>query len=222
MSVALIATSVNLFAQDDDFDDDDWGMPQNVDELIDNVIDEMELEANEDTALRNFIDKNFPSYKKELETMLMDLGNDMGEENLQDENFDEEEMVEEIYEYVFDEMEEINYMLFEVQKEDPAMFAQWLKFKKLDQKTLVLGYEIEKAIENGDKATVEAKSKELKKLLPDLFDMRLKMEKEEVKELEEELDELKSEIEFREKNKAKIIEKYYKELTGGEDDRLNW
>ncbi len=61
----------------------------------------------------------------------------------------------------------------------------------------------------------------LRSLLSNLFDLRLKLEKAELADMEAEMGRLKTDIERRESNREKIIQKFLSQLSGEADD-LDW
>ena len=68
----------------------------------------------------------------------------------------------------------------------------------------------------------EILKKQLRGKLSQIFDLRMKEREEELRELEAEAAELKGLLEKRAKNRDRIIDRRFNELTEGEDDDLEW
>lgn len=129
--------------------------------------------------------------------------------------------------------------LLELEKKDPFKYHQVIKisFRLLNisrkageeniEKDIVravsLEYDVRELALQYDKATDSEKSKikeEMKSKLNELFDIRLKAQEIRVKKVEQELIELKSNIQKRKANKLKIVEDRLNQLTKGKD--LSW
>jgi len=72
-----------------------------------------------------------------------------------------------------------------------------------------------------DSSTKDNLKKQLMDTLNKLFDKKLELQKDELKELEKRLSEVKQDIERRRQNKDKIIQRRFEELVGVEED-LRW
>jgi hypothetical protein len=123
-------------------------------------------------------------------------------------------------------MVERYFELTELAEEEPQAARQRLQYERAEFKTWQLGQEIRTLNRQARrspeaKAQVAAKEKELKALLTKLFDFKLKHEKEQLAEMEEEIEEFKGLLERREKNRDKIILRRLSELSGNEED-LEW
>ncbi len=111
--------------------------------------------------------------------------------------------------------------LLSLKDENPEEFKKQLEFIRLEMKTELLGERIQDLKEQDaakNKAEIEKIGKDLKAELERLFDMKLKKEKEELKNLEGEVEKMKQHISQREKNKEKIIEKKLMDLSGDEEN----
>jgi hypothetical protein len=218
-----------------EMDEMELQMPNSVEELIDNVINEMELEAEERREVLNFIEQNFQPLKDIIKKELEAIGNidadKEGEDDEDDEGDEEgeeelENHIEMLYEHAFDEIEHAAHMVIDVQKEDPAAFKQWLDYKKLDFKSYALGIEIrnlkmKKDVTAAEKAKIAKLETNLKELLDKLFDLRLHMDKMEIDDLNNEVEKMNKHIKLRESNKKRIIERHFEELIG-DSEFLHW
>jgi hypothetical protein len=184
--------------EDDEFEgDDDW--------------DEEDEEGNDWDDVDH--ERVAAFYKKNAPEVLEVLG------RLKDENPEE---AEELYEGMVDRY----FELTEMAEEEPQAARQRLQYERAEFKTWQLGQEIRQLNREARrspeaKAKAAAKEKELKTLLTKLFDFKLKHEKEQLVEMEEEIEEFKELLERREQNRDKIIMRRLSQLSGNEED-LEW
>lgn len=129
---------------------------------------------------------------------------------------EERDWIEEFHDENLDELAE----MLEVKRREPKEYERWLDQKRLEFGTIILGAKIHAAQRGVDKvgaADLAAMEKRLRKTLEKLFDQRIENREREVKMLEREVKELRSLIKKREENRAFIIEKRFRELTGQEE-----
>ena len=111
--------------------------------------------------------------------------------------------------------------LLGMKDDNPEEFKKSLEYIKLRVKTDLLGVKIHDLKEKDadkNKAEIEKAEKELKSELSKLFDMKLLREKDELKNLENDVEKLRHHIKQREENREKIIDKKIKDLTGVEEN----
>jgi len=182
------------------------------------------------TETITFANKHFPELMKNLAQMANDDGElaaDLlseiieGYEHMQEEF--EEHDDEEFEEYDDEEFEEHDDEGDDVDKiEESTEFKQWVTHANMSFKSDILGFKIRKEKQENPQSTKAASMQlELKALLAELFVQNIKNQKAELKELEQEVDEMKVYLKKREINKDKIIERRFNELCCTEDD-LEW
>ncbi|HCE41915.1 MAG TPA: hypothetical protein DET40_00010 [Lentisphaeria bacterium] len=118
------------------------------------------------------------------------------------------------------DLSECNEMLG-MKDDNPEEFRKRLEYMKLEVKTDLLGEKIQDLKEKDagkNKDEIEKTEKELKGELNRLFDTKLQNEKEELKNLENDLEKLRQHIKQREEKRDKIIDKKFKDLTGVEEN----
>jgi len=112
-------------------------------------------------------------------------------------------------------------LILTTKDDSPEKFKEELEYMKLEVNTDLLGEKIQDLKEkeaDKNKAEIGKNEKELKSELGKLFDMKLLREKEELKDLEKDIEELKQHIRQREENRDKIVDKKLEELTGVDED----
>ncbi len=112
-------------------------------------------------------------------------------------------------------------MLLGMKDDNPEEFKKSLEYIKLRVKTDLLGVKIRDLKEKDaykNTAEIEKTEKELKSELNKLFDMKLGREKDELKNLENDIEKLRHHIKQRMENREKIIDKKIKDLTGVEEN----
>ena len=111
--------------------------------------------------------------------------------------------------------------LLGMKDDNPEEFKKSFEYIKLRVKTDLLGVKIHDLKEKDadkNKAEIEKVEKELKAELNKLFDMKLCREKDELKNLENNMEKLRHHIKQREESREKIIDKKIKDLTGVEEN----
>ncbi len=126
---------------------------------------------------------------------------------------DEEYYTELVADWIFEQRD-----LEDMKQHDPEYYNESKKQADLEKEERRLT-----GLYRTAKTEVEKQSinKKLMVLLDQLFDEKLRLQKLDVRELESELSSIKRDIERREKNKQKIIERRLAELKG-EDEDLEW
>ncbi|GEM_PF-5847783 len=199
--IGVLASAV--FAAEDDKDNEGGKMDniKTMDQAWKAAMEQFGDEQDDAKKAMDFYKDNFPEKIKYLEKELRD---------------DPEEVVDELSE----DLEECSEML-ELKVDNPEEFRKRLEYMRLEVKTDLTGEKIqdlkdEDAAKNKDE--IEKLSKELKEELGKLFDMKLQREKEELKNLEQDIEKLRQHIKQREVNKDKIIERKFNELIGVDED----
>jgi len=108
--------------------------------------------------------------------------------------------------------------LMELKKKNLIQFQESKEQQKLNLECQKLAQEYQTIKDKKKQATIK---KELEKKLNKLFDLREEARLKKVEALEQEMEKLKQMVDFRKKNKAKIIERRLNELLGNED-QLAW
>jgi len=106
----------------------------------------------------------------------------------------------------------------EMQQRDPEMYERVKLENKLDQDAQLLAQAIQK-LEEADE--IEAQKKELKQKLNELFDLRQENRLDEIRKLEQRIQELKENNAKRLANKELIVQRRMNELLGKRDE-LDW
>ncbi|HBC87697.1 MAG TPA: hypothetical protein DCZ94_12130 [Lentisphaeria bacterium] len=193
---------MSLMAQEDkDKDDDGAKQVKTMEQAWKSALEQFGDDQESAKKAMEFYKANFAEKIKCLEKELKD---------------DSDEVVSELSE----DLGECNGMLA-LKDESPEEFKKQLEYMKLEVKVDLMGEKIqdlkdEDAVKN--KAEIEKIEKELKGEIGRLFDMKLQREKEELKNLEKDIEKLKQHIKQREENREKIIEKKFKDLTGVEEN----
>ncbi|MFZ2657397.1 MAG: hypothetical protein WAX69_20845 [Victivallales bacterium] len=194
--------SMSLMAQEDK-DKDDGGANQvkTMEQAWKAALEQLEDDQDSAKKVVEFYKANFAEKIKFLEKELKD---------------DSTEVVSELT----SDLLECNLILT-TKDDSPEKFKEELEYMKLEVNTDLLGEKIQDLKEkeaDKNKAEIEKNEKELKSELGKLFDMKLLREKEELKDLEKDIEELKQHIRQREENRDKIVDKKLEELTGVDED----
>ena len=105
----------------------------------------------------------------------------------------------------------------ELKKRDPALFEKLSRRRKLERQSGELGNRLRKEADAAKKVEAE---KELRALLAELFDLRtLELEKR-VEDLGRELERARGVLAKKKENRAEVIDRRYRQLTG--DESLEW
>jgi hypothetical protein len=115
---------------------------------------------------------------------------------------------------IYGSLEEIK----ELREEAPVFADLYHRILETELKMEYLGHAIQEAESAGDRIKLE---EELKRILPEAFDLRMKESEMELAELRAEMTEVEAEWKKRQANKDKIIERRFNELTGKDED-LDW
>ena len=121
------------------------------------------------------------------------------------------------YEILYKTQRELEH-LARLEEEDPERYELKKKQRSLDIKSHKLANQYKATSKENEKKEIK---KELMNVLNELFDMREADRKEEIKRLNNRLEELKSILAKREQMKKDIIERRFKELTG-QIEELVW
>lgn len=108
--------------------------------------------------------------------------------------------------------------LREMEQRDPEMYERLIRERKLDRETRLLAREI-KQLES--EAEIKARKEKLESKLNTLFDLRQENRLDEIRKLEEKIQELKENNATRLANKAAIVEHRMNELLG-ERGVMDW
>jgi hypothetical protein len=154
---------------------------------------------DDEAEIRRWFRKNLPLVAQELES-------------IKSESPDEYEEELEHWYGLYEEYQEIK-------REAPEQAAQLLKLEKIDSEARALAMEIS---EMEDGKSKDRQLRKLRKTVTNLFELRLKLQEEETKELEKEVKELKIIIAKRKKLKKILIEQRLNEMVLENDEVSNW
>ncbi len=115
---------------------------------------------------------------------------------------------------ILSEMNEMDHL----RKDNPKLFEKFVIRRKLEVQSHRLADEIHRSRDKTRKAKLE---EELRAVLQKLFPLRCLELETQINELSEELAKAKKLLEIKRKNKDKVIERRFRELTGVED-ALDW
>ena len=101
----------------------------------------------------------------------------------------------------------------------PELAESLLKAERLEYQSWKLA---ERAVSETDKEKQEQSKRELRSVLNQVFDARMYQQETQVRELEEEVNELKRVVEQRKVRRDEIIDIRFKELLTSEDEILGW
>jgi hypothetical protein len=110
--------------------------------------------------------------------------------------------------------------LMDIGDDNPEGVKDAIEIEKIDGKIEDISDKISDLKEGNsekNKSKIEALKKELKEQINTGFDLKMKLNKNELKSLQQEVEELQKFIKKREENKEKIIEKRLNEAAGNED-----
>ena len=105
-----------------------------------------------------------------------------------------------------------------LKRESPEEYDDVMKIMDYESRERDLSRQYREAPDANDKSRIEA---ELKGVIKELFDLKLKQRQRELQRLEQELKNIKDEIEKRRINKEQIIQNRFDEITG-KNDSLRW
>lgn len=105
-----------------------------------------------------------------------------------------------------------------LQRESPEEYEDVMQIMDYERRERDLSRQYREATDAAGKSGIEA---ELKGVIKELFDLKLKQRQRELQRLEQELKNIKDEIEKRRTNKDKIIQTRFDEVTG-KNDSLRW
>ena len=125
------------------------------------------------------------------------------------------EEYEERLEYLTEDIE----CYYEAREEQPRLAVMLLETMMLENRCRELVATLNRTRDPKER---EILKKQLRGKLSQIFDLRMKEREEELRELEAEAAELKGLLEKRAKNRDRIIDRRFNELTEGEDDDLEW
>ncbi|MGB0370706.1 MAG: hypothetical protein ACPGN3_05095 [Opitutales bacterium] len=161
------------------------------------------MEEEEGQYLKRFIQAHF---SKEAVSML--------QRRIQDDPFEAREWLFHIY-----EIKEEYDML---EEEEPAYAQLFLQFQKHEINAYIYSAKLEEAQEHdGSQAELEELQTKLKAEITTAFDLKLKMQTEELGHLKREVVELENLLERRKNSRSQIIERRFNALSG-KDDHLEW
>jgi hypothetical protein len=106
-----------------------------------------------------------------------------------------------------------------VKQRDPEMFERLVKAENLEHKSWKLSGEIARTQDPEKKKQLTA---QLKDMLGEIFEIRLEERSLEIKELENEINKIKTLIEERKANKGAIIDRHLNEMLSEHDETLMW
>ena len=106
-----------------------------------------------------------------------------------------------------------------VKQRHPEMFERLVKAENLEHKSWKLSGEIAHTQDPEKKKQLTA---QLKELLGEIFEIRLEERSLEIKELEDEINKIKTLIEKRRANKEAIIDRHLDEMLSAHDETLMW
>lgn len=150
--------------------------------------------------------------KEKEDEYLKKLDKDLKADLLEMKKFDKEKYFETLMETQYSQFRVLHF-----DDVDKEIFEREKKMNNLEIKTEVLAFKYQQA-KAADKAAIKS---ELKARLGELFELREKDRQYQIAQLEKELEELKSSLEFRKKNKELVISRRLQELLG-EDKYLDW
>lgn len=107
----------------------------------------------------------------------------------------------------------------DVMGDSPELAESLLNSERLEYQSWKLA---ERSVDETDKEKQEQSKEELRSVLNQIFDARLYQQEAQMRELEEEVNELKRVVEQRKLRRNEIIEIRFKELLTSEDEILGW
>lgn len=164
------------------------------------ALEEFDIEHEMKERALEFYRENFPEVHEEVKKRLM-----------KDDHDEVVEYINEQFEEFFDAQDE--------REENPDRFKSWVKYKKLTYRSIALAAKIAKSSGKNQKPKLE---KELMEILNQLFTMRMQMDKNELNDLEKEINELRILIKKREAKRERIIKKRFEELLEGDEEEFDW
>lgn len=106
-----------------------------------------------------------------------------------------------------------------VKQRHPEMFERLVKAENLEHKSWKLSGEI---VQTQDPEKKKQLTAQLKELLGEIFEIRLEERSLEIKELENEINKIKTLIEKRRANKEAIIDRHLDEMLSAHDETIMW
>ncbi len=107
----------------------------------------------------------------------------------------------------------------ELKHTHPEMFERMLEAEKLERRSWQIADEIARA---EDDTAKQQFTTELRNILTTIFDIRMEERALEIREIEQELQEMKAIIEKRQAMKQDIIDRHLQEMLSDVDDALGW
>lgn len=125
----------------------------------------------------------------------------------------------ELFEEYLDFLPDLAMSGEDVRLNEPEMFPLFVETERMELKTDVLSMKYHMTNNASQRKALRA---ELTKLVTQLFDKRLQQHNAMIRDIEEDLQELKTEGKKKKKNRDKIIARHIEDLLGADGEDLSW